>query len=223
MKVILMAAGAGSRYVAEGFTISKPLVEFKGRPMIDHVLSNLQEAGVLPEDIIVVGTPSVVRHIKVGEIKTVSVPVLQNGPGMSVLLAGGYIQKDEYVVLADSDMIIPVETVKQMVQQGGHKIACKYVEGSTKAYSTVEINPKTGLIDKVEEKTGSTSLICVGMYAFESWGSFVTKAACSILIRSGEVYIAPMLDKSDATPVVLETGLVNLGTPADLREAMSHK
>lgn len=222
MKVIVMAAGAGSRYAAEGFTVSKPLVEFKGRPMIDLVLSNLLKAGVNSEDIIVVGTPSVVRHIEQNSagtlVKTIKVPVLQNGPGMSVLLAGGYIKQDEYVVLADSDTIIPVVAIKQMITQGNHKVACKYIDGPTKAYSTVDLDESSGLVTRIEEKTGSSSLICVGMYAFGTWGTFVHKAAQSILDRSGEVYIAPLLSHLLPTPVFIDEW-INLGTPTDLMKA----
>jgi len=46
MKAALIAAGRGERLRAGGITRPKPLVEVAGRPLIDHVLGAVAEAGI---------------------------------------------------------------------------------------------------------------------------------------------------------------------------------
>lgn len=217
MKVVIMAAGAGSRYAQEGFTVSKPLVHYHGAPMIEWVIDGFRNAGANEEDIIVVATPQVADYVRsITHIKVVEVPVLQNGPGMSVLLAGGYIKPDEYVVLADSDSIIDQLSIHEMLHPGLSKVACKLIEGPTTAYSSLVT--AGNVITDIEEKTGRTSLVSVGMYAFRSWKLFQDEVAHAIVHSPSEVFIAPLLRLDHPIAIEVEAW-INLGTPADLKKA----
>lgn len=223
MKIIVMAAGRGERYRKEGFTISKPLVEFKGKPMINHVISQFYGVANF-DDIIVVGTESVCNYIDLAfpTIKKVAVHTTQNGPGMSVLLAGGLIEDSEPVLLIDSDSILGSKTAKDMLPETGvGKVACRYIEGSTLPYSTVTLNDD-GSVESIEEKTGRSSLICVGMYSFSSWESLrrsIARFTCCFPDK--EVYIAPLMNSQPSIKAVCVDQWVNLGTPSDLRQAMN--
>jgi len=42
----IIAAGEGSRLRADGFRVSKPMVQIGGRPLIDHALDRLRAAGI---------------------------------------------------------------------------------------------------------------------------------------------------------------------------------
>ena len=41
MKVLIPMAGEGSRFVKEGYTFPKPLIDVQGKPMIQKVVENL--------------------------------------------------------------------------------------------------------------------------------------------------------------------------------------
>ena len=226
MKILFMAAGRGERYRKEGFTISKPLIRYKDKAMIEHVIA--QFGGLVHlDDMIVVGTKEVCEHVEIRYGKgLLTVPVLQtqNGPGMSALLAGGFIDPFEEVILVDSDSIVGDEAAESMVNSVGSSVLVRDHDGLTTAFSTVS----TGIEDKVEdiqEKTGHSYTICVGMYKFESWKKFV-KSVCSLAsIRDTEIFLsAVMKDRLLRGDVVRAVSVnpedwINLGTPKDLTEA----
>ena len=41
MKILIPMAGEGSRFAKEGYTFPKPLIDVKGKPMIQKVVENL--------------------------------------------------------------------------------------------------------------------------------------------------------------------------------------
>ena len=41
MKILIPMAGAGSRFAKEGYTFPKPLIDVRGKPMIQSVVENL--------------------------------------------------------------------------------------------------------------------------------------------------------------------------------------
>lgn len=41
MKILIPMAGEGSRFVKEGYTFPKPLIDVNGKPMIQKVVENL--------------------------------------------------------------------------------------------------------------------------------------------------------------------------------------
>ena len=41
MKILIPMAGEGSRFVNEGYTFPKPLIDVGGKPMIQKVVENL--------------------------------------------------------------------------------------------------------------------------------------------------------------------------------------
>lgn len=57
MKAGIIAAGTGSRFLQQGWKEPKPLIKIKGKPIIDHVLGNLFDAGIESVDILLNGEP----------------------------------------------------------------------------------------------------------------------------------------------------------------------
>ena len=42
MKILIPMAGEGSRFINEGYTFPKPLIEVNGKPMIQTVVENIK-------------------------------------------------------------------------------------------------------------------------------------------------------------------------------------
>lgn len=230
MKILIMAAGRGERYRREGFTISKPLIQYGGRAMIDHVIDQvpLDQCSIGTDDIIVVGTKEVCEYIDriySGTITTVEVLNTQNGPGMSALLAGGYIGQDESVVLMDSDSIVGYQATEDVVFTDGNVVLVRDHDGVTTAFSTVSVDD--GLVSDIQEKTGHSYTICVGMYKYARWSDFVT-SVCKLRFSSDkEVYLSAvmadlLLIGEEIKAVSTDEDWINLGTPGDLMKANKH-
>jgi NDP-sugar pyrophosphorylase family protein len=225
-KVIVMAAGRGERYRKEGFTISKPLIHYKGKPMIRHVIDSFK--GVPDEDIIVVGTEEVVDVLKAMLPHYKYVPVLntQKGPAMSVLLAGGYIDENDSVILTDSDTVLEDGVIAKIYQQAGSAVAVSEVDGDTSAFSTI-VRDSSGEIVDLQEKTGNGHEVCVGVYKFARWGDFQRSTATlfgSKADTTPEIFISQVLahrvKQGDyLVAVKAPNKWVCLGTPKDLLEA----
>lgn len=242
MKLLIMAAGLGQRFRTEGFEIPKPLIRYKGQPIIEHSIQQFND--VPRHDIIVVGIPEVCYYMKGAhpEIRTVCVENTQNGPGMSALLAGGLISDNESVVLVDCDIIVSGGAAQQFcVNFAGNAYiggALMYttVEGDSSPYCSVllESKPKKQtmtLADEVrllEEKTGTSQNIAIGIYAFKKWYIFrraVMEIATANLNK--EVYMSRILQyiltedelevRAAGIPLRLWTCL---GTPRELAEAI---
>lgn len=223
-KLIVMAAGRGERYRVEGFTISKPLIHYKGKPMIRHVIDSFEN--FKPEDVIVVGTEEVVDVLEAILPKHKYVPVLftQKGPAMSVLLSGGYIQENDSVILTDSDSILPTSVTTEIMRQSGNAVAVCSVSGDTTSFSTV-VRDTSGKIVDLQEKTGVGSEVCVGVYKFASWGAFQRSATKLFSTSTAkEIFISQVLadvvkNGEDIVAVPSPNKWVCLGTPKDLLAA----
>ena len=115
LKVILLAAGKGERFSSKGYTTEKPLLEYMGKPMLEHailfaenVIMSGRMEGVYPEaNVIVVGTPTACETANQysSEIKTVVVEECQNGAAFSAYLASAYLKPDDRVLIVDTDNV----------------------------------------------------------------------------------------------------------------------
>ena len=242
MKVLIMAAGLGQRFRTEGFEIPKPLIRYQGQPIIEHSINQFN--GIPRKDIIVVGIPEVCFYMKGAhpEIRTVCVENTQNGPGMSALLAGGLIGDDESVVLVDCDVIIGGGAAQAFCLDFagnayiGGALMFTTVDGDSSPYCSVHLepHPKRQTIQLpcevrlLQEKTGTSQKIAIGLYAFKKWRVFRRSVMEWALDDSGkEVYISKVLQHvmTEQGQEIRATGIplslwTCLGTPRELAEAI---
>ena len=115
MKILIPMAGEGSRFVKEGYTFPKPLIDVRGKPMIQTVVENLdfdcdyvflvrkkhieQYSGIL----------DTLDRITNGRFDYVEVDGLTEGAACTALLAENYIDNDEGLLIANSDQVIEYE------------------------------------------------------------------------------------------------------------------
>lgn len=235
MKIIILAAGKGQRYRDAGFTISKPLISYKNAPFIVHAIEQFE---VPHSDIIVVGTPEVCGYVRTlynDSIRTVCVEVTQRGPAMSALLAGGYIEDEESVIIMDSDGIFSNGLAQRFVAEMSYtkaEVGVMYTEheGDTAAYCNLFIPEPTNVagslrskITDLIEKSAMTKNIAVGGYGFKRWGEF--RDVTMYTARSSdkkEVYMSTIIRHYTEAKLTVSGMFVppeywtSLGTPKDL-------
>lgn len=125
MIVLVPMAGAGSRFAEAGYTFPKPLIEVRGKPMIQVVVENL---GIKAKYVFIVQK----SHYEKYNLKTflnliapnceiIQVDGLTEGAACTTLLAKEFIDNDKRLIIANSDQFMewePNETLYSMIESG---------------------------------------------------------------------------------------------------------
>ena len=237
MKILIPMAGEGSRFVKEGYTFPKPLIDVNGKPMIQTVVENLDFDC---EYIFLVRKEHIekyegIRHtlnrITNGHCEIVIVDKLTEGAACTALLAKKYIDNDEDLLIANSDQFIEYEpenfnAFKNMTNVDSMVFAFNDVHPK---WSFVKTNSR-GYVTEVAEKKPISDIATCGIYWYRKGSDFVKYAEDMIKkdIRvNNEFYIAPVYNELIADGKTLIPFYVHemwgIGTPEDLRNYLENK
>lgn len=237
MKVLIPMAGEGSRFVKEGFKFPKPLIDVKGKPMIQTVVENLdfdceyiflvrkQHLKNFP------GLENTLRIITNNNMKIVEVDGLTDGAACTALLAKEYIDNDDDLLIANSDQFIEYQienfiNFKTKIDVDGIVWTFNAVHPK---WSFAKTNSR-GYVTEVAEKNPISNIATCGIYWYRRGSDFVKYAEQMIernIRVNGEFYIAPVYneliaDGKDLVPFYVHK-MWGLGTPEDLRNYLENK
>jgi choline kinase len=117
---LILAAGNGTRIRTISGGLPKPLVDFRGKPIIEHIIQRAHRAGI-ERFVIVVGYRSdLIRNWFEGRSLGVSVTFVENpdyhkANGVSALKARNAIHENFLLLMADH--LFEPETAKTLIQQ----------------------------------------------------------------------------------------------------------
>ena len=205
MKILIPMAGEGSRFAKEGYTFPKPLINVRGKAMIQAVVGNLDFDC---EYIFLVRKEHVEKYsglidtldkITNGRFKYVLVDDLTEGAACTALLAEEYIDNDESLLIANSDQIIEYEsenfvTLKSLTNVDSIVFAFNAVHPK---WSFVKTNSR-GFVTEVAEKRPISNIATCGIYWYRRGSDFVKYAKQMIekdIRVNGEFYIAPVYNE----------------------------
>jgi len=229
--VVIPLAGEGSRFVNAGYTFPKPLIDVKGKPMIQVVVDNL---GLDPEKcnfIFIVRK----RHLETYNLShllnliapgctVVVTDGLTEGAACSVLLAKEYINNDEHLVLANSDQFMVWEPNVFMYSMTADNVDCGIAtfENTHPKWSYVKLGDD-GLVCEVAEKKPISNHATTGIYYWNKGRDFVKYAEQMIekdIRVNNEFYVCPVFNEAieDGKKVKIfdVDRMLGLGTPEDL-------
>jgi dTDP-glucose pyrophosphorylase len=231
MKILIPMAGQGSRFSKEGYTFPKPLINVRGKPMIQAVVENLDfdceyiflvRSEHLKEYSGLLGT---LDRITNGRFNYVEVDSLTEGAACTALLAEKYIDSDEDILIANSDQIIEYEnynflTLKNLTNVDSIVFTFDAVHPK---WSFVKTNSRGFVIEVAEKKPISNRATC-GIYWYRKGSDFVKYAKQMVnkdIRVNNEFYIAPVYNELISDGKTLIPFYVNkmwgIGTPEDLR------
>lgn len=237
MKILIPMAGEGSRFAKEGYTFPKPLIDVRGKPMIQQVVENLD---FVSEYIFLVrkkhvekyeGLVDTLHRITNSSCKIVEVDGLTEGAACTALLAKEHIDVDEDLLIANSDQFIEYErqnfiSLKNMTDVDAIVWTFNAVHPK---WSFVKTNSR-GYITEVAEKKPISDIATCGIYWYRKGSDFVKYAEQMIdknIRVNNEFYIAPVYNEliSDhKTLIPFYVGKMwGLGTPEDLRHYLDNK
>jgi dTDP-glucose pyrophosphorylase len=232
MKIVIPMAGEGSRFVQAGYSLPKPLIDVKGKPMIQRVVENLPfEAEfiflVRREHLENYTLESVLYEVTGGRCKVVVVDGLTDGAACTVLLAEGYIDSGESIMISNCDELMEYspENFETLRTLDGNKTDFIWV------FKDPEKNPKWsfartndyGRVVEVAEKKPISEYATCGVYHWRQGMAFISCAEAMIRknIRvNDEFYVCPVYNEGiqrgrQVFPFFVEK-MWGLGTPEDL-------
>lgn len=228
LNVLIPMAGAGSRFEAAGFTFPKPLIEVRGKPMIQVVVENLN---IDARYIYIVQKSHFEKYnldyllkIITPNCEIVQIEGLTEGAACTTLLARDYIDSEESLIIANSDQFVEWnsgETIYSFMADGidGGIVTFKATHPKW-SYARIDEN---GIVEEVAEKKPISDIATVGIYFWRRGSDYVKYADTMIeknIRTNGEFYVCPVFNQA------IEDGkkfrirniqqMWGLGTPEDL-------
>jgi HAD superfamily hydrolase (TIGR01509 family) len=233
MKVLIPMAGAGSRFSVAGYTFPKPLIEVKGKPMIQVVIENLN---IDAEHVFIVQKEHYEKyHLKTllnmisPGCKIVQTEGVTEGAACTTLLAKEFIDNDYPLLIANSDQYVEWDSNEFMYSMGADSIdgGILSFRSTHPKWSFAELD-ENGYVKRVAEKEPISDIATVGIYYWTKGSDYVKFAEEMIQkdVRvNDEFYVAPVYNEAIQTGKKIKTFDVKkmwgIGTPEDLNIFLS--
>ena len=234
INVVIPMAGRGSRFVRQGYTIPKPLIDVLGTPMIELVSDNVRPAGehrfvylCLQDHIEKYNLRRELERISPG---CVIVPVdhVTEGAACTVLLAKEYINNDDALMIANSDQYVDtsIDAYISAMEKDDGLIMTMTADEDKWSYIAFDDDRH---VTMVREKEVISNEATVGIYNYRHGSDFVYYAQQMIdkdIRVNSEFYVAPVYNEmiADKKRIVFRNvgqKMHGLGTPEDLTQFMS--
>ena len=180
VNVIIPAAGEGSRFAKAGWKKPKPFIDVAGRPMLDHVISNVTPVGA-SVTLLLRGShmekhPTIVQTFNTAGVNIIPVNKLTEGTACTVLLARKIFDNESPLMIANSDQIVDFDVTDYITD-----CINRDLDGSILVFRDPSMDPKwsfaklddEGLVTEVAEKNPISDLATVGIYLFTSGREFL--------------------------------------------------
>jgi dTDP-glucose pyrophosphorylase len=176
-KAVLLAAGRGTRMRELTEALPKPMLEVRGKPVLQHIIEGLRAAG-LTDFLIVVGWRAEVVRGFFGEGARLGVRIeyttqtVQDGTGKVVELARPFVGEEPFV-LSYGDILVAPENYQRICAglEGAEAVVSVKRSDDVSQGGAVFVNDEFDLVDLREKpKPGepTSPWYNAGVYAFRS-------------------------------------------------------
>lgn len=230
MNVLIPMAGAGSRFEQAGYTFPKPLIEVKGKPMIQTVVENLN---IDAKHIFIVQKSHCQKYNLKNTLSSISpdceiieVDGLTEGAACTTLLAKELINNDQPLLMANSDQYVDWDSNNFMYSMVADSIdgGILTFNSTHPKWSYVKLS-KEGFVSEVAEKNPISDIATVGIYYWKKGSDYVKYAEQMISKNkrfNNEFYVCPVFQEAVEDNKKIKTynidyqNMWGLGTPEDL-------
>jgi dTDP-glucose pyrophosphorylase len=229
MHILIPMSGRGSRFAQQGYSKPKPLIEFFGKPMVQHVVENLGLHNTFTLCVLrehYEADPALFNKLRdmAADLNIVFVDQVTQGAAETCLLAKQHIKPKETLFIANCDQM--------MVWDQDHFeewSAAERLDGAmltffkdTTAYSYVEVDA-SGLAIRTAEKQVISPHATTGIYVWTRGEDFVWAAEQMIAdnVRvNNEFYVCPVYNwniaRGDRIGIYAPQEHWPIGMPEDL-------
>ena len=213
LHIIMPMAGEGSRFLKEGWTTPKPLIELNGQPLFKHAISSVTDKDIQMKYSFIVRQEHIDKYqIDKGirsflpEANLFSVVKTTRGAVETCLIAENAIADDDAVIVMDCDLEFRskkfMEIIKQILNKpieeatGGALVS---FESNEPRYSYAALG-EDGFVARTAEKEVISNHALCGAYFFASGRRFkqiahlllaepaFTKPEYYVMRRAGSIY-----------------------------------
>jgi HAD superfamily hydrolase (TIGR01509 family) len=228
MNVLIPMAGAGSRFASQGYTFPKPLIEVRGKPMIQVVVENLNiDANytfIVQKEHYEKYSLQYLLNLIAPNCNIVQVDGLTEGAACTTLLAKEFIDNDAPLVMANSDQFVEWNSNECL-----YAFNADGVDGGIVTFKAT--HPKwsyakmgqDGFVSEVAEKKPISDNATVGIYFWKRGSDYVKYAEQMIeknIRTNNEFYVCPVFNEaiSDGKKIRVKEieKMWGIGTPEDL-------
>ena len=230
MNVLVPMAGAGSRFAKVGYTFPKPLIEVKGKPMIQVVVEALNVEAkytyVVQKEHYEKYNLQYLLNLLTPGCNIVQVDGLTEGAACTTLLAKEFINNDEPLIMTNSDQLILWDSNETLYAFNNDNVDGGIVTfpATHPKWSFAKLGDD-GYVCEVAEKKPISNHATAGIYYWKHGSDYVKYAEQMIAkdIRvNNEFYVCPVYNEAigDGKKIrIKEIGtedMWGLGTPEDL-------
>jgi HAD superfamily hydrolase (TIGR01509 family) len=228
LNVLIPMAGAGSRFAQAGYTFPKPLIDVNGKPMIQVVVENLNiEANyifIVQKDHYEKYNLKHLLNLIAPNCTIVQVEGLTEGAACTTLLAKEFINKDDPLVIANSDQFVEWNSNECLYAftADGVDGGILTFESSHPKWSYAKIGDD-GFVSEVAEKKPISTNATVGIYYWKRGSDYVKYAEQMIeknIRTNNEFYVCPVFNETieDGKKIRIKQipRMWGIGTPEDL-------
>lgn len=228
LNVLIPMAGAGSRFEKAGYTFPKPLIEVRGKPMIQVVTDCL---GIDANYIYIVQKShrekynlDTLLNLITSNCKIVEVNELTEGAACTTLLAKEFINNDQPLIIANSDQYLDWNSSEFMYKMQEQDVDAGILtfESTHPKWSYVKVN-ENGYVTEVAEKKPISNIATVGVYYWKCGEDYVRYAEKMInenIRVNNEFYVCPVFNQAILDNKKIKTFNIEkmwgIGTPEDL-------
>jgi HAD superfamily hydrolase (TIGR01509 family) len=228
LNVLIPMAGAGKRFSDAGYAFPKPLIDVKGKPMIQAVVDNLAINAtytyIVQKEHYEKYSLDYLLNAITPNCNIVQVEGITEGAAVTALLAKEFINNESPLIMANSDQIVDWSS-REFV----YELSAKNADGGIAIFKSS--HPKwsyakiddSGVVSEVAEKKPISDNATVGIYYWKHGSDFVKYAEQMIQknIRvNNEFYVCPVFNEAIQDGKIVYAlpvkNMQGIGTPEDL-------
>ena len=236
MNVLIPMAGRGSRFATQGYTFPKPLIDVKGKPMIQVVTENLNIKAnytfIVQKEHYEKYSLQHLLNLIAPNCNIVQVDGITEGAACTTLLAKEFIDNDEPLLMANSDQFVEWDSNETLYafSNGNCDGGIITFPATHPKWSYAKLG-EDGYVSEVAEKKPISEHATVGIYWWSKGSDYVKYAEQMIekdIRVNNEYYVCPVFNEAiqDGKKVRIKEidkeGMWGIGTPEDLNYFLEH-
>ena len=236
MNVLIPMAGRGSRFATQGYTFPKPLIDVKGKPMIQVVTENLNIKAnytfIVQKEHYEKYSLQHLLNLIAPNCNIVQVDGITEGAACTTLLAKEFIDNDEPLLMANSDQFVEWDSNETLYAftNGNCDGGIITFPATHPKWSYAKLG-EDGYVSEVAEKKPISEHATVGIYWWAKGSDYVKYAEQMIekdIRVNNEYYVCPVFNEAigDGKKVrikeIEKEGMWGIGTPEDLNYFLEH-